>query len=470
MTRADAVTIGGRCRRLAALATAAVLVAATAHAQSAVQYSQARPPATGGWLDVIGAMFGWVQTLGIGSALLAASVWVVQKAYDEFKHTLAQRRTFVQETTKRVVELSWTHYWALANAAGTLAGQLQGYLRAVEAHLFVSYTDLGGKGSSDGPDRLQQRLKEVAARAAGESFPHLVRMVMLFHRFQFNGSNTYLLPHSASGEALRRLYNRFVYSLPDDPFLAPIRREVETYLTREPKTKAEAAPPGLSGAFLEDPAQIKGLGLAEAAEGWREWLARSLPQVHEASEALQAYADLIAHELAQLNAVFFRDRRDGSSGAGGGEIEAGGPALSMRIAEARWAGDRWPGLISRQTLLAIARAAHLPRDFAPLGSVTQRPLRPAPSKPEAATTAARAAAYGGTANNFSGPPTPPGSAPSGSVPPGSVPPGSVPPGSVPLGSAPPGSVPPGSVPLGSAPPGSVPPGSVPLGSAPLGVR
>ena len=363
---------------------ALVAVAAIAQAQAGVEYSSATGPgAAGGWLGSPGAAF---KNVGIGSVLLAVSAWVVQKLYEQLAHTLTQRRTFVQETTKRVVELSWTHYWALANAAGTLAGQLQGYLGAVEAHLFVSYTDLGGNGS-DGPARLQQRLKVITAEAAGGSFPNLVRVVMLFHRFQFNGSNTYLLPHSASGEALRRLYNRFVYSLPDDPFLATIRRKVEMHLVREPKTEAGAPPLGLSGAFLEDPERIEFLGLDEAKERWRQWLAESLPQVHEAGEALQTYADVIAHELAQLNAVFFRDRRGGSSDVEDGEIAAGGSALPMRIAEARWAGDRWPGLISGQSLLAIARAAHLARDFAPLGSVTQPPSRPTPSRPGAPTKA-----------------------------------------------------------------------------------
>jgi hypothetical protein len=350
---------------------------------------------------VISAVFGWVQTLGIGSALLAASVWIVQKAYDQLAHSLAQRRTFVQETTKRVVELSWTHYWALANAAGTLAGQLQGYLRAVEAHLFVSYIDLGGNGS-DGPARLQQRLQQVVTDAADGSFPNLARMVMLFHRFQFGGSNTYLLPHSASGEALRHLYNRFVGSLPEDPFLAPIRRQVETDLAREPKTEAGNPPPGLSGAFLEDTERIRFLGLDKAKERWGRWLAESLPQVHEAGEALQAYADVIAHELAQLNAVFFRDRR-GSPGAADGEIVKNGSVLPMRIAEARWAADRWPGLITRQSLLAIARAAHLPRDFAPLGSVTQPPLRPTPPNPRTATRTAPRDASSDPAQRIFGP-------------------------------------------------------------------
>jgi hypothetical protein len=377
--RAEAVATACRYCWLIGLVVAAVAVEAIAQTITVMQ------PASTSAASANGGFWAWVGTLGIGSALLGLVTWVGSKLYEQFSNTLTQRRTFVQETTKRVVELSWTHYWALANAAGTLAGQLQGHLRAVEAHLFVSYTDLGGNGS-DGPPRLQDRLKEVAADAASVSFPNLVRMVILFHRFQFSGSNTYLLPHSASGEVLRRLYNRFVGSLPDDPFLAPIRRKVETHLAREPKTEAGTPPPGLSGAFLEDPERIEFLGLNEAKERWRQWLAQSLPQVHEAGEALQAYADVIAHELAQLNAVFFRDRRDGSPGTADGEIVDGESALPMRIAEVRWAGDRWPGLISRQTLLAIARAAHLRRDFMPLGGVTQ-PLRVTAPVPEAVTTA-----------------------------------------------------------------------------------
>jgi hypothetical protein len=267
--------------------------------------------------------------------------------------------------------------------------------------LFVSYIDLGGNGS-DGRERLQKRLQEVAADAANGSFPNLVRVVMLFHRFQFSGSNTYLLPHSASGEALRRLYNRFVGSLPDDPFLAPIRRQVETHLAREPKTEAGDPPPGLSGAFLEDPERITFLGLDEAKKRWGRWLAESLPQVHEASEALQAYANVIAHELAQLNRVFFRDRRSVSLDVADGGIVEGGSALPMRIAEARWAGDRWPWLISRQTLRAIANAAHLPRDFMPLGSVTQllRPTPQATEKPAATAEGGGEGDRGGKADDF----------------------------------------------------------------------
>ncbi len=148
-------------------------------------------------------------------------VWTGGKAYEQFSANLSQRRTFVQETTKRVVDLAWTHYWGLATAAGTLAVPLREYLRSVEAHLLLNY---------DTPKQMQQRFDDLAHDAANQSFPALVRLILQFHRFQFVGSNTYLLPNHESGEALRRLYNRFVTSLPDDRIVATIRVRIDKTL------------------------------------------------------------------------------------------------------------------------------------------------------------------------------------------------------------------------------------------------
>lgn len=370
-----AVLIGRRDVLIGAMlvAASAGATAQTANVPAPVAAAGAGPAGTtpnaaGSTQAGSGGLLGWISSLGLGAAFVGLLSWGGARLYEQVANSLAQRRTFAAETAKRVVELSWTHYWALANAAGTLGSSLREYLQSVEAHLFVSYIP-PGSDRAGGPNLLRERLTGLASDHADKSFPDLVRLIILFHQFQFRGSNNYLLPGHASADALRRLYNRFVRSLPDDPFLATIRRQVEAHLAKEPKTAAEAAPAGLSGAFLEDSRQWKELGLQEAAAQWRSWFAHGLPQVHEASEALETYADLIAHELARLNAAFFHDRY---------------ASLGVRGIVADWAGERWPALLTERSMLAIARSDHLPRAFLPLGGVARPsgPGRP-PAKEEA---------------------------------------------------------------------------------------
>jgi len=333
-----------------------------------------------------------LRLFGIAAVIAAATgrliVWGGGKAYEEFSANLKQRRTFVQETTKRVVDLAWTHYWGLATAAGSLAGPLRDYLRAIEAHLLVNY---------ETPKDMQKRFDELARETADRSFPALVRLIVQFHRFQFVGSNTYLLPNHESGESLRRLYNRFVTSLPDERAVATIRVQIDKYLSgttapdssrstglasdnelaasKSPASKTSLLADLLDGAILEDLDRRKELGLEEVAENWKGWLSTNLVQVEAATEALEAFDALIAHELAELHSFFFRDRSfkwDGSVGI---------PAALA------WADKRWPAIVDERHLATIARAKFLPRSFLPLGGVAMSARRDEAPQPKRASAA-----------------------------------------------------------------------------------
>jgi hypothetical protein len=352
----------------------------------------ALPGATGNdvlsWGDII------LRSIGVLAVIAAATgrliVWAGGKAYEEFAANLQQRRTFVQETTTRVVALAWTHYWGLATAAGRLAVPLREYLRYVEVHLLLNY---------DTPKQMQERFDVLAQEAASQTFPALVRLILQFQRFQFVGSNTYLLPNHESGEALRRLYNRFVISLPPDRIVATIRVRIEKYLSRTKATeKSNSAGQAsssevagnkssgsagsalvdlLDGAILEDPDRRKELGLVEVERDWKDWLSTSLMQVEAATEALEAFDALIAQELAELHSSFFRDRSSTWDGS------AGIPAASA------WAGERWPAIVNERNLTTIARTKFLPRSFLALGSVAMPARRDEAPRPEQASTASK---------------------------------------------------------------------------------
>src|SRR5882757_5058000 len=118
-------------------------------------------------------------------------------------------------------------------------------------------------------------IDRVCSNTADRSFPSLVRLIVLFDRFQFAGSQTYLLPHHEAGVALRRLFNQFVTALPEDGFTADIRRGVEKHLVSEVKP-ASGSTPGLEGSFLNDRDHLKSLGLAPAREHYRRWLRENL--------------------------------------------------------------------------------------------------------------------------------------------------------------------------------------------------
>ena len=329
--------------------------------------------------------FRWLEGL-VGSTSLAALIVVIvlpasgyalKWGFDEWKASNAKRRDFVAKTSDKVVGLAWDHYWGLANATGTLAGGLTNHLRMVDAHLLVVW---------DGPVALRERMDQIADETARASFVSFVRLLYAFERFQFRGSNTYLLPHHAAGETLRRLYNRFVESLGADliALLPEVRLAVERRTAATDKDGREP-PPDLGSAQFE-----RDDWFTVAAEDWGErggappraaadlkpvelqdWLARARRRygawlrdqpaaVAEAADALRAFSRLLTHELAALHAVWHRDR---------------GPFAvreAWRQAQAAVSAGSWPGVLDQGTVETMRRARAVSPFFAPLG-MGQRP-------------------------------------------------------------------------------------------------
>lgn len=311
-----------------------------------------------GWLGTPAAAVVIVIALPALGALLK---WL----FDEVQATNAKRREFVARTTEKVVDLAWTHYWGLANATGTMAGRLTQHLRMVDAHLLVIWHE---------PHALRQRMGELGKEAASESFPSFVRLLYAFERFQFRGSNTYLLPHHAAGETLRRLYNRFVETLDGElvKCLPDVRLAVERRLTVKDKegrddprldlgsAQFETIPwftvEGIGTAAADRAAQALEEALQPARQHYETWLATQPAAVAEAADALTAFSRLLMHELATLHAVWHRDR---------------GPfALreTWQQAQAAVEGRAWPGLLADTDVETIRRVRPLSPFFTPLGT------------------------------------------------------------------------------------------------------
>jgi hypothetical protein len=293
-------------------------------------------------------------------ALGAALKWLL----DEVKATNATRRAFAARTSEKVVDLAWTHYWGLANATGTLAGQLTQHLRMVDAHLLVIWAE---------PAALRQRTEELAKDMADASFASFVRLLYAFERFQFRGSNTYLLPHHAAGETLRRLYNRFVECLDTELMkcLGDVRLAIERKLTVKDKEGRDDPRLDLGSAQFETIPWFSGDGLGAAAadredaaferalqparQRYETWLATQPAAVAEAADTLRAFSRLLTHELATLHAVWHRDK---------------GPfALTdaWRQAQAAVIGRAWPGVLDETSVETIRRARSVSPFFTPLG-------------------------------------------------------------------------------------------------------
>lgn len=332
-------------------------------------------------------------------ALGAALKWLL----DEVKATNAKRREFVQRTSEKVVDLAWTHYWGLANATGTLAGQLTQHLRMVDAHVLVIWAEPAG---------LRQRMEEMAKETAEQSFASFVRLLHAFERFQFRGSNTYLLPHHAAGETLRRLYNRFVESLDAElrNCLGDVRLAIERKLTVKDKDgrddprldlgspRFEALPwfvsdrTGTAAASRSDAALDQALRLARAR--YETWLATQPAAVAEAADTLRAFSRLLTHELATLHAVWHRDR---------------GPlALSeaWRQAQAAVIGRAWPGVLDDTSVETIRRARSVSPFLTPLGMGAKQGRQQQEAQP-AATPAATPAPVAATEGFERATPAPP---------------------------------------------------------------
>lgn len=292
------------------------------------------------------------------TAIAAAWNYIGPKIWERYAARAKARDEFIKGTTAGVVKLARTHYWALANAAGTAADLLAEHLRSLQLHLMVSYAGRNRIGE-DAVAELRANIDRVCKSNAEFSFPSIVRLIVLFDRFQFSGSETYLLPNHAAGMALRRLYNQFVGALPEGAFISDIRKAVEKHLKEEKKWESGAAPLGLGGSFLSDRTQLDDvLGLKETRERYQRWLRDSVVNVADAADALRAYAELLSHELAELNYVFFRDK--------------GKPRTTGEFAVETIIGSSWSGVLNEDSILTLQRAAAESEFYRPLGGVSAR--------------------------------------------------------------------------------------------------
>jgi len=301
-------------------------------------------------LDGFGRFASNAFVIAASTAVGAVISWFAK----EWSADWAARRAFAQDTTKRVVDLSSQHYWALANATGTFAATLRNYLRHLELHLLVHHADEGRRPEASARS-LQERVAEVAKEASDRAFPALVRMIHQFDQFQFRGSKTYLLPTQSRGDDLRRLYNQIANNLPDGAFLTDVRRALEKHLVAEEKTKAGDPPPGIAGTFLEREREFATLGFAPLRDRFEQWLLRDLPAVCEAERAAMAFEHVMQAELGRMTRPFFKwwqrrdDRRDAriesvierSWAAGTSYMPLGGASIAGAAASAP--GGAGPG-------------------------------------------------------------------------------------------------------------------------------
>ena len=305
--RGISMTLLGCVSLLAAIVPETAAAAGTAIAASGASAAVSATSARTGvsiLLDVLGHFASNSFVVGVGTAVGGMIGFVATWYGKEWSADWAARRTFAQDTTKLVVELSNQHYWALANATGTFGATLRNYLRGLELHLLVHHAE-EGRTPEESARALQQRIGEVATEASDRAFPALVRMIYQFDLFQFRGSKTYLLPTQARGDDLRRLYNQIASNLPDGPFLTDVRRAVEMHLIIEDKTKAGDAPPGIAGTFLEREHEFSALGFAPLRGRFETWLLRDLSAVCEVQRAAMAFEHVMHAELGRMTRPFF---------------------------------------------------------------------------------------------------------------------------------------------------------------------
>jgi hypothetical protein len=267
----------------------------------------------------------------LGGVLGALGKWL----FDEASAAIRARRDFAQKVTDQVADLARTYYWSLANHAGVVAGLLEDYLALVDHHLLLAWP--GGRAD------LEQRLGEIAAEAAQQSFCYFCRWVWLFDQFQLRGSNTYLLTTDAAGRVCRRLYNSFMASLPLGEATRAQRLDTLVILkvmaetVGRPGSEARQAVAELTPAGFNE---LAGTGeLKEVRDAYREWLAARLPDVAAAAEALRAYNEVLSHELARLYRPFF----------GWSPVSADPYARAVAF-------DLWPHVLTAQSVRAIDRA------------------------------------------------------------------------------------------------------------------
>lgn len=272
-------------------------------------------------------------------------------------------------------QLAEKHYWALANAAGVVAGQLEEFLVERTYHLVIRWEDRAS---------LAARLDEIAEDSASASFPHFCRLIWLFDAFQFQGSMTYLLTDHAAGDHCKRLYNMFVASLPSQLQLATIR-ELTINVDkggRKVKRKLRDLPSGeLTEAMIHK-------RLKSESGAYADWFKGNVPAVGVAAHALRAYSELLNHELAVLYRLWFKHKQPSP--------EAYGVEQSL---------GAWPGVLTRESADTIRAASFHSELLQPLGAALKLPAPP-PATP--APTGGVPSTAGIPASQSATPPSPAG--------------------------------------------------------------
>jgi len=209
------------------------------------------------------------------------------------------RRDLGASTAKRIAELADQHYWAIANAAGTLSTGLRSYIELIELRLYVGYAD----GAA-----LKTDVDRDAVETSFATFASLVQLLWSLHNFQFIGSNDYLLPQEEAGTDLRRLYNSFRTSLKstaagDDlptGVLQSIKKtdgKFDILATLDAASiRKKQEPDNPAPAPLADP------GMEKLRESWSGWLANdnNLANVLTATQSLEAFARLLRGQIGEL--------------------------------------------------------------------------------------------------------------------------------------------------------------------------
>jgi len=273
--------------------------------------------------------------------------WVGKLLLEDINGDRTARREFIKETSRQISGLAQKHYWALANHAGVLAGGLEDYLNQIEYHLLLEW---------DSPDQLNVRLQQIAKESADQTFYHLCRLIWLFDKFQFEGSNTYLLTSDIAGRSCRQLYNSFMKVLPVNEDFKTAQLDTLTILDVMSRPVAtEGRNPPVIGAKLTAK-EFKSLTSSDgesplkgAQAAYQVWLAERRYQVRIAAQSMRAYNELLSHELAYLYRDWFRRK-----------------PLSEQIFAEEVAHRRWPRILSEDSVLAIRQAR--------LGSELLQPL------------------------------------------------------------------------------------------------
>jgi hypothetical protein len=274
----------------------------------------------------------------LGGALGFAAKWLLE----QLSARAAARREFAKEVTKQISSLAEKHYWGLANAAGVLAGQLEGYLVDRTVHLALIW---------ESREALRARLNELAGEAGRASFPHFCRLIWLFDAFQFQGSTTYLLTSHSAGDMCKRLYNVFIGSLPVSSSLNIANiREITAGIEDGGKVVRKKLRDLPAGTLTD--MQISQQLPAEQ-KAYIEWFESAVPDVSTAANALRAFNELLNHELALLYRLWFRQRPSFPEAY----------VLEQRLGQ-------WPDLLTRQAVDTLSLAGYQSNLLRPLGSAT----------------------------------------------------------------------------------------------------